>query len=1066
MANPKSQQYEIIKNGPLCLDKFCADINPFGQGFNKKNSPLLGGAISNVFKKTEDEINHYVSNGNHEAWLGEDKYIYIDGKKTQKIIESDENYRFIVESIEGINEAYIDYWDSNTYIKVTNNNKILEYKLNGSSHTINYNISHTYKIIETKDNIKFLVDVENIINNSNSTIYLSLKIYDNTGTLVYSKSDFLSEYEIPVKYNNLIIKFGNFKDSETGVDSQQYALLIYLVDNSGNIYVNLGEPGIPEQGQLFPEDWKWTKYSCGYVFFRDNVWKQIKPEGTFNTWIANPRVDYFIILYSTFDNHIESIGLKYRWGGKFHNDTSRRLIYFLRCSDNSIIKKISDYPHQPDYDQSHYDVEYLELSYLDELGSQEVVNAGKWPTFNVYTCLYTNSFIDTLPGFRFICKPNSDYEYGWVYCRDITWGSVYSYGYTNDYNLSALVGNLVTEEDPLPKPAFNKRFIVGEWWPSLLNNRGYFYEVLVDKNNKIQSFSYTYGGKDGLGYTCNNIGTLLVPIGSVSNERPFHFISNGSRKEDKTLIYFDAYDKVWKKIRPEKEIDLAIVDDYLLINTIVRYNAININDLTNQIWANDWNNRFVKSDGQYSGDVQISSHWFSDSTYGFLKFDNFLNSKKEIKLSSTYNYAITSSDIPSSQLPEETVYLYTTLVNDLSKATPDETYYYNLRNMGSGCDIYDLEVYKNGTYNNSIYANVQNYYTETAIFEYLNNLDLVGTTYLVDSLYYTPAITMKLKETYSNRNLMSFDNLIYALVYYGDVRKEKLIYSLSTQYYGIENIFIIQGQGYFTQNNKIYSFTVSADYSIIESVNFITNIQGLEFKTNTTREAYFWSKNDSSLYIFNADNILRKAYTATEINDIYNAIYYPSLDATIFSTNIGLLCISDRFGMFVIPNDSVDPKDKLYLNTKGYITLFNDNESLIDYYNLWFIDNEWEKLPIKLSTKFYGLGSNLISITDTWYFRLFADKNLYEDMKYPRTGEIKLSVDVLTDRGLSTESKTINIDEKDWDSLTDTVYLRYQPKLQRGVGISINVESPFAIGYLGVGTTPETLQLSKPSLQA
>ena len=170
--------------------------------------------------------------------------------------------------------------------------------------------------------------------------------------------------------------------------------------------------------------------------------------------------------------------------------------------------------------------------------------------------------------------------------------------------------------------------------------------------------------------------------------------------------------------------------------------------------------------------------------------------------------------------------------------------------------------------------------------------------------------------------------------------------------------------------------------------------------------------------------------------------------------------------MFVIPNDAVDPKDKLYLNTKGYITLFSSNESLIDYYNLWFINSGWENLPIKFSTIFYGRGSNLISITDTWYFRLFADKSLYENKNYPRTGEIKLSVDVLTDRGLSTESKTINIDEKDWDSLTDTVYLRYQPKLQRGVGISINVESPFAIGYLGVGTTPETLQLSKPSLQA
>ena len=68
MANSKSQQYEIVKNGPLCLDKYCADVVPFGQGFNKKNSPLLGGAISNVFSKSDNNKKNYYSDGKNELY--------------------------------------------------------------------------------------------------------------------------------------------------------------------------------------------------------------------------------------------------------------------------------------------------------------------------------------------------------------------------------------------------------------------------------------------------------------------------------------------------------------------------------------------------------------------------------------------------------------------------------------------------------------------------------------------------------------------------------------------------------------------------------------------------------------------------------------------------------------------------------------------------------------------------------------------------------------------------------------------------------------------------------------
>lgn len=1022
MANPKSQQYEVIKNGPLCLDKYCADIAPFGQGFNKKNSPMLGGAISNVFSKENSDISQYVSNGNHEAWLGKDNYIYIDGKKTQRFIGANENYKFVVDPIEGIDESYLDYWGSNTYLRVINNSTTLEYKLNGSLHTIDYDIAHTYKIIETEDNTKFLVEVIPNINVSTSVLNINVNIYNTQGSQVFSRDNIL-QYPSSVDYNNIIIRFGKLKGKTSEVN--KYFLIIYLTNSKGEIGFRNRRADIDG---LFHD----PIYTIGYIAYFDNVWYRT---GTPNLFWGST------FLYKANDGRIEAAGV--------YVDYEEHYLYIYSCMDDGIYHIQTDNPP------------YVTMGWPDSyrLGIKLYIGERPFPRNSAFACLYSNPFIENLTGFRAIFK-NDDNELGFIYCKDITWSSVYSYGYTDNYNLSALVGDLASDSYPLPKPAFNKRLIIGDWYSTEGDNPGYYYEVLVDKNNKIQSFSYTYGAKDALGYTCNNLGTLLVPIGSVSNERPFHYISESNYRQGKTIVYFDAYDKIWKKIHPEYGIDLAIVDDYLLINTIARYNAININDLTNQIWANDWNNRFVKSDGQYSGDLQINGKWFTSSIYGLIKLDNFLTSKKEIKLSSTYNYSIDSSDIPSSQLPEETVYLYTTLVNDLSKATPDETYYYRLCNMGSGCDIYDLEVYKNGIYSNSIYANVQNYpFTETAVFEYLNNLNLIGKDYLVDSNYFTPSITMKLKETYSNKNLVSFDNLIYSLQYYGDIRKEKLIYSLTTQYYGIEDIFIIQGQGYFTQNNKIYSFKVSADYSIIESVNFITNIQGLKFKANTTREAYFWSKNDSSLYVFTADNILGKLYTATDITDIYDAIYYPSLDATVFDTNIGLLCLNDNFGMFCITNTN---NGHLYLNPNGYITLFSDK---LYYYNLWFLDNTWTKNNIILATKFYGLGSNLISITDTWYFRLFADKSLYEQMGISRSGKLKLSVDALTDQGLSTETKEIDIKEYDWDKLTDTLYIRYQPKLQRGVGISLNVDSPFAIGYLGLGSTPETLQMSRPSMQ-
>lgn len=1091
MANPKSQQYEIIKNGPLCLDKFCADINPFGQGFNKKNSPLLGGAISNVFKKTEENINGYISNGNHEAWLDEDDYLCIDGKKTQYNFTN--NQKFYVEELENdngvVDASYLDYVDEDNYLRIVNSGTQLEARIDGNSVRYDYSASETYKVLEIYD-VKYLAILKPKI--ENDKINGTFELRTSTGNIAIASSPIFANtvrtsvdyyyydyYNVPANFNNFLIEVRKIYKA----DAPHYhipLISIYALDSNGYLHFDwLRSDKWNDYNGTERLEHGWSLPSIGYFMY------YINPNTKVQSWIPMASTCIFFNDSSGSGNANHAVQY-YRYGfdsGRVFETLLEATSYgglWVEVNQWGTWGSIRIDPGADRWgesgDPTHFNNSVLEVKYNYRSHPEDRETFYLYPS----ACFYKNKYLEDCPFFRFELMPNeyaNDTMNGFIYCSDIAdYGASFNFYSTNDGNtMSALIGNLEDDEHTVPRPKFAKRLHLGFINKDTIDDNTTSYEVLVDENNFVQGFSYTRGAFDSHNNTANNLGTLLIPMGTVSNERPFYFVEDSSFYDGKCIVYFDSYTNTWKKIGIKSGIDLYMDDSFILINTTNTYNAIRISDLTQHIWANDWNNRVVSMGGYFKGYSHINPdtseedlnnyYYFGHLHYGFIN-PLMYKYKREVKISSAFNYYKNSENIPSSQLPEQTLYLYTICSKDAEQCHPEDTFYYNLGNIGYGCDIYNLEIYKNGRYNNSIFSRVvMNFYASSNTSFFIDS-NLVNTTYLIDSLYYTPAITMEFKETYSNKNLVYYDKMIYSLRYYGDERKEKLIYPLLTQYFGIDDIFVIQGQRYFIQNNKIYSFSLTADDEIMDSIVFITNIQGLEFKTNTTREAYFWSKNDSSLYIFNADNILRKAYTATEINDIYNAIYYPSLDATIFSTNIGLLCISDRFGMFVIPNDSVDPKDKLYLNTKGYITLFNDNESLIDYYNLWFIDSAWEKLPIKLSTKFYGLGSNLISITDTWYFRLFADKSLYNDMNYPRTGEIKLSVDVLTDRGLSTESKTINIDEKDWDSLTDTVYLRYQPKLQRGVGISINVESPFAIGYLGVGTTPETLQLSKPSLQA
>jgi hypothetical protein len=47
--------------------------------------------------------------------------------------------------------------------------------------------------------------------------------------------------------------------------------------------------------------------------------------------------------------------------------------------------------------------------------------------------------------------------------------------------------------------------------------------------------------------------------------------------------------------------------------------------------------------------------------------------------------------------------------------------------------------------------------------------------------------------------------------------------------------------------------------------------------------------------------------------------------------------------------------------------------------------------------------------------------------------------------------------------MTHTIYLRYQPKAQRGLGVSFSINSPFKIASMSVGTQADAILIDKVS---
>ena len=89
MANSKSNIYPVALQGAeLNLNKFDAEIKQYN-GFNKNNSPFVGGCLSNLFTKTEENTTGssdsvYVDD-NGDVYEAKTDGLYKNGEKVIKL---------------------------------------------------------------------------------------------------------------------------------------------------------------------------------------------------------------------------------------------------------------------------------------------------------------------------------------------------------------------------------------------------------------------------------------------------------------------------------------------------------------------------------------------------------------------------------------------------------------------------------------------------------------------------------------------------------------------------------------------------------------------------------------------------------------------------------------------------------------------------------------------------------------------------------------------------------------------------------------------------------------------
>lgn len=525
------------------------------------------------------------------------------------------------------------------------------------------------------------------------------------------------------------------------------------------------------------------------------------------------------------------------------------------------------------------------------------------------------------------------------------------------------------------------------------------------------SIAYNNGYISGIGYSDKSYGALLTDWLDIDNECLITFT-------DEFFIYRNnAGDFVKVSVTDLPDWRIKIIDNKIIVNTVDEVNALNLSIAGDQsfTWASVYNGDLLL-DKYYTA---LNINVVSGTPYYPVEL---------VAAAINPNYEQDPLRVPSA-IFAPVVCEYATLLGARIPMT-----------------VYDLQDYV------EVYLSKDNgalkfwgIASKNGLKTMVKFLDM---TYPIDSSgnpLLSPSLFAELIQSGVKKDMLINGGSAYPLQYYDNTIPIYLYYLLSGVT-SLKNVFILQGTVYGVTDENILFLSYSD--SVVSGIDVIAIKANMRYLGATPYTAYFWSEQNKSIYEFQGDRLLRKLYEANEINEIYTTSYNSATYTLFIATDKGVYCVGDS--MYRIEINTVSKIEQTDTDTILFYTDENSAEKccLIRYDSA----PGYERQKLHLCTSFYGAGVNVVSVLDTWYIH-FYNNGLAED------GEIKLRLETLTNTGRKTETKTVKVKASDWDELTNTYYLRYQPQYQRSIGASLDIVSDFAIRDFAVTSQADTLQV-------
>ena len=573
----------------------------------------------------------------------------------------------------------------------------------------------------------------------------------------------------------------------------------------------------------------------------------------------------------------------------------------------------------------------------------------------------------------------------------------------------------------------------------VLSNNGVSYALKASDNKMIAGIcdymtqnvtlaDNEEGTKDAMLYMgAIGDGKLLINNGNVSGVSlpGGKILVTEWNSVNKNYIFFETDGILYKDINTDKVLRIFKTSNSPKIKKINNQLVLNINQIDNSYRLSDgrvlmfapaWNNRSF--DFGWLG-VNFETPKTDNSDY-------MATSINEYALKDNASIILNPLPVVNSNVSNQNVYTDNFILdNDLNK---------NIINIYTGSEAEIL--YKASITFNDLSGGEHNLVYNSQLSGLPFPLDTNGNVQLSPSLFCKT-------ERFGNDVFIKEGSNAYQLI--KDGAESVMSYYLGTLIENLEDIFILQGQYYAIINKQIFNVQFSG--GVVQSLSFVVSVENLQFCGNSAYQAYFFSKTNRCIYVFTGANILNQLQLVDKISEIYAYKYNQSTQSIILITDIGTI-VSSNLGMYLI--EGFTPDDVFFYD-KGVVFVSDSEFTYLQYYEA----DGFEKHNIEVETCFYGMNNETVTINDCLYFRLFSEEH--------EEGEVKVSATTISLKGRKTETTVFKFKASDWDAVTHSVYVRYQPKEQRGLGISFSINSPFKIASLSVGSKADAILVDKVS---